>query len=324
MNSKSKIIGLGTYLPHRKLTNYDLEKMVDTSDEWIVRRTGVRERRLAEKEEFSSDLAIKAVENLIERHNVRVDDVDMVIVTTFTPDHFTPTVSALVQGYFGMETAGTMDINSGCTGFVYGLCVADSLITAGHSNKVLVIASEVASKVLDYSDRNTCVLFGDAAVAMLIERTNEKGSFIASYFASDGKLAQNVACSNLSIKVNGQELEKERLFQQNGKFLYEYVVKNIPEGVCNLLKKSNMKFDDIKWFVPHSANLRMIKAICDRLNFPIEKTLISNEFYGNTSSASIPLAIWMAVEESKIKSGDKMILYGFGAGLTHGGLVIEW
>lgn len=324
MNSKSKIVGLGAYLPERKLTNYDLEKMVDTSDEWIVRRTGVRERRLAEKDEFSSHLAIKAVENLIERHNIRVDDVDMVIVTTFTPDHFTPTVSALVQGYFGMEAAGTMDINSGCTGFVYALCVADSLITAGHSTKVLVVSSEVPSKVMDYSDRNTCVLFGDAAVATLIEKTTNKGSFLSSYFTSNGKLAQNIACSNLSSKVNGQELEKERLFQQNGKFLYGYVVKNIPDGICKLLKKGNMTFDDIKWFVPHSANLRMIKAISERINVPMEKTLVSNEFYGNTSSASIPLAIWKALEESQIKSGDKMILYGFGAGLTHGGVVIEW
>ena len=324
MNSKSKIVGLGTYLPHRKLTNYDLEKMVDTSDEWIVRRTGVRERRLAEKEEFASDLAIKAVENLIERYNIQVDDVDMVIVTTFTPDHFTPTVSAVVQGYFGMESAGTMDINSGCTGFVYALCVADSLITAGHSKKVLVVSSEVASKVLDYSDRNTCVLFGDAAVATLIERTNDKGSLIASYFTSDGKLAQNVTCSNLSAKVNGHDLEKNRLFQQEGKLVYEYVIKNIPEGVCNLLKKSSMTLGDIKWFVPHSANLRMIKVICEKLNFPMKKTLVSNEFYGNTSSASIPLAIWMALGNSQLKSGDKMILYGFGAGLTHGGVVIEW
>lgn len=324
MNSKSKIVGLGAYLPHKKLTNYDLEKMVATSDEWIVRRTGVRERRLAAEEEFSSDLAIKAVENLIARHKVRVDDVDMVIVTTFTPDYFTPTVSAVVQGHFGMKAAGTMDINSGCTGFVYALCVADSLITTGHSNKVLVVASEVASKVVDYSDRNTCVLFGDAAVATLIERTNDRGSFIASYFTSDGKLAQNVACSNLSAKVNGKELGKERLFQQDGKFLYEYVVKNIPDGVCNLLKKGNMNFADIRWFVPHSANLRMVKAICERLDVSLEKTLVSNEFYGNTSSASIPLAIWMALEKSQIKSGDKMILYGFGAGLTHGGVVIEW
>ena len=322
--SLSKIAGLGVYLPHRKLTNYDLEKMVDTSDEWIVRRTGVRERRISEKEEFSSDLAIKAVENLIARNNARVDDVDMIIVTTFTPDHFSPTVSALVQGHFGMRKAGTMDISSGCTGFVYALCVADSLITTGNCSKILVIASEVPSKVVDYTDRNTCILFGDAAVAALIERNDEKGSFLASYYTTDGKLAENVYCSNLSESVNGRALDKKRLFQQEGRFLYEYVVKNIPDGVCSLLKKAELTFDDIDWFVPHSANLRMIEAICKRLDFPIAKTLVSNEFYGNTSSASIPLAIWMALEESKIKPGDKMILYGFGGGLTHGGVVIEW
>jgi 3-oxoacyl-[acyl-carrier-protein] synthase III len=323
-HSNSKIIGLGTYLPHRKLTNHDLEKMVDTSDEWIIRRTGVKERRLSVKDEFSSDMAIKAVENLIERHNVRVDDVDMVIVTTFTPDHFLPTVSALVQGYFGMKAAGTMDLSAGCTGFMYGLCVADSLIKAGHSNKVLVIASETISKVVDYTDRNTCVLFGDAAVTMLIERTDEKGSIIASHFSSDGRLAENITCSNLSQSVNGRVLYKTRLFEQEGKFLYEYVSKNVPDAVCNLLKRAKLTLEDINWFVPHSANLRMIEALCKRLNIPIEKTLISNELYGNTSSASIPLAVWIALEESKIKSGDKMILYGFGAGLTHGGVVIEW
>jgi len=322
-HSSSKIIGIGAYLPHRKLTNHDLEKMVDTSDEWIIRRTGVKERRLSEKDEFSSDMAIKAVENLIERHSVKVDDVDMVIVTTFTPDHFLPTVSALVQGYFGMKAAGTMDLSAGCTGFMYGLCVADSLIKAGHSNKVLVIASETVSKAIDYTDRNTCVLFGDAAVAMLLERTDEKGSIIASYFSSDGRLAENATCSNLSQCVNGREL-KTRLFEQEGRFLYEYVVKNVPDAVCNLLKKAKLTLEDINWFVPHSANLRMIEALSKRLNIPIEKTLISNELYGNTSSASIPLAIWIALEESKLKSGDKMILYGFGAGLTHGGVVVEW
>ncbi|EGO65476.1 ketoacyl-ACP synthase III [Acetonema longum] len=327
INSRSKITGVGAYVPQRKLTNHDLESMVDTTDEWITRRTGVKERRLAGKEEFASDLAIKAVENLIAKYDIRVDDVDMVIVTTFTADHLTPSVSAIVQGHFDMKQAGTMDLNAACTGFVYGLCVADSLITAGHSNKVLVVASEVLSKIVDYSDRNTCILFGDAAAAMLLERAGETsgtGSFLASYFTSDGTLAPNITCSNLSETVNGQEVGKTRLFQQEGKFLYEYVVKNIPEGVYNLLGRSNLTLGDIQWFVPHSANLRMIKALCERLNFPLQSTLISNELYGNTSSASIPLAIWLALEESSIKTGDKMILYGFGAGLTHGGVVIEW
>lgn len=324
MNSKSRIIGLGAYLPHRRLTNYDLEKMVDTSNDWIIRRTGVKERRIAQKEEFASDLAIKAVQNLIEKYNVDIKDADMVIVTTFTPDYFTPTVAAIVQGYFAIESAGTMDINSGCTGYAYALCVADSLITAGHNKKVLVISAEVASKVIDYTDRNTCILFGDAAVATLLEENENRGNIMASYFTSDGKLAQNVACGNLSAKVNGQQLGKERLFQQEGKLLYEYVVKHIPTGVDNLLKKNNMTLSDIDWFVPHSANLRMIQAICNRIGFPIEKTLVSNELYGNTSSASIPLAIWLALQEDHIKSGDKLLLYGFGAGLTHGGVIIEW
>jgi len=322
--SNSKITGLGTYLPHRSLTNQDLEKMVNTSDEWIVRRTGVKERRIAETEEFSSDLAIGAVQNLIDKCNASVDDVDMVIVTTFTPDHFSPTVSALVQGHFNMKKAGSMDINAGCTGFVYALCTADSLITSGNFSKVLVIASEVISKVVDYTDRNSCILFGDAAVAAIVERTVETGSFLASYFTSDGKLAENVYCSNFSDSINGRKVEKKRLFQQEGRFLYEYVVKQVPEGVRSLLEKAGMTLGDIDWFVPHSANLRMIEAICKRLDYPIEKTLMSNEYHGNTSSVTIPLAMWLALQESKINPGDKMLLYGFGGGLTHGGVVIEW
>ncbi|CUH96842.1 3-oxoacyl-[acyl-carrier-protein] synthase 3 protein 2 [Propionispora sp. 2/2-37] len=326
MNSKSqaKITALGAYLPSKKLTNHDLEGMVNTSDEWIVRRTGVQERRIANRDEFASDLAIQAVTNLIEEQQVNIADVDMVIVTTFTPDHLTPTVSALVQGHFGIKHAGTMDINAACTGFVYGLCVADSLISAGHSNKVLVIAAEVISKVVDYSDRNTCVLFGDAAVAALVERTYGKGSFIASSFASDGSLAGYASCSNLSAKIHGKELGKERTFQQEGKLLYEYVVKHIPDSVKGLVTKAGLTLTGVDWFVPHSANLRMIQAICERLDFPLDRTLISNEFYGNTSSASIPLGMWAALQQGRIKNGNIMVLYGFGAGLTYGGIVFEW
>ncbi|MFP4016480.1 MAG: ketoacyl-ACP synthase III [Halanaerobiales bacterium] len=321
--SKSRIVGIGSYVPERKLTNHDLEKMVDTSDEWIVRRTGVRERHIATEEEYTSDLAVKAVENLIEKANIDVDDVDMVIVTTFTPDHLTPSVASLVQGYFAFSNAGTMDMNAACTGFAYGLMVADSLISAGHSKKVLVIASEAVSKVVDYTDRSTCILFGDAAVAVLLERTEKKGTILGSYFTSDGSLAEYATCSNLSNIINERELEKQRLFQQEGRLLYEYVLKNIPEGVKELLNRTNLSLQDIDWFVPHSANLRMIEAICKRMDFPVDKALVSNELYGNTSSASIPLAIWMGLEEGKVKSGDKLLLYGFGAGLTHGGVIIE-
>lgn len=320
---KSKITGIGAYLPDNRLTNHDLEKMVDTNDEWIVRRTGVKERRIADSEEFSSDLAIKAVENLIEKSDFNIDDVDMVIVTTFTPDYLTPSVSAVVQGYFNIKEAGSMDLNSACVGFVYGLSVADSLISAGHSNKVLLIASETVSKVVDYQDRSTCILFGDAAAAVLVERSN-KGSFLGSYFTSDGSLAHYGTCSNLSKKINGREIGKERYFQQEGRLLYEYVLKNIPVGISKLLEKNNLTNEEIDWFVPHSANLRMVEALCKRMDYPMGKTLVSNEYYGNTSSVSIPLSIWQALGEGKIESGDRLLLYGFGTGLTHGGIIIEW
>lgn len=322
--SNSKIVGMGAYVPNRKLTNSDLEKMIETTDEWILKRTGVKERRISGKNEFSSDLAIKAVENLIESQNVKIDDVDMIIVTTFTPDHLTPTVSAIVQGHFGIKNAGTMDISAGCTAFEYAFTTADSLISSGNFNKILIISAETVSKVVDYTDRSSCILFGDAAVATLVERTENNGNLICSYFDTDGILAENVSCSCLSNNINSQLLNKERLFDQNGKFVYEYVVKNVPDGINNLLKKAELTLNDIDWFVPHSANLRIIEAISKRLDYPTEKVLSSIEHYGNTSSASIPLAIWLALQESKIKSGDKMVLYGFGGGLTHGGVVIEW
>lgn len=322
--SNSRITGLGAFLPSKKLTNSDLEKMVDTSDEWIVRRTGVRERRISEEQEFSSDLAVKAVENLAGSGKANIDDVDMIITTTFTPDFLSPSVSSIVQGHFGMAGAGTMDLNSGCTGYVYGLCTADSLITAGNFNKILVISAETISKVVDYTDRKTCILFGDAAVATLVERDGKKGGFISYCFSTDGKVADRVTCSGLSGSVNGTKLEKERIVQQDGSFLYEYVVRNVPAGIKRLLDKAGLTLGDIDWLVPHSANLRMIEAICKRLDYPMDKTLISNEFYGNTSSVTIPLAVWMALEKSKIKPGDKILMYGFGAGLTHGGTIIEW
>lgn len=324
INSYSRITGLGTYLPNKRLTNFDLENIVDTNDEWIVRRTGVKERRISAEEEFSSNMAIKAVENLIDKYNYGIEDVDMIVVTTFTPDHLIPTVSALVQGYFGMKNAGTMDLNSGCAGFVYGLTVADSLISTGHNKKILLIASETVSKVVDYADRSTCILFGDAAVAAIIERSSGNGKLLASYFASDGTLADYATCSNLAQSVNNEQLDKKKIFQQKGRLLYEYVLKNIPNGFNVLLDRANISSAEIDWFVPHSANLRMIEAICKRIDYPIDKTLISNELYGNTSSASIPLAIWEALEDGRIKKGDKMLLYGFGAGLTHGGIIIEW
>lgn len=321
--SKSCVKGFGAYVPERILSNADLEEMVETSDEWIIQRTGIQERRLASEDQFASDLAIAAVEDLIERNGVSVDDVDQIIVTTFTPDHCTPTVSALVQKHFGMQNCGTFDLGAGCTGFAYGMSVADALISAGANKKVLVVAAETVSKVVDYEDRTTCILFGDGAAACLLEHTEEEGAFLARHFHTDGDLAQYVTCGNYSQVVNGVTLEKEHLFEQNGQKVYKYVMQNVPAGLLELLERAQLSLADLDWFVPHSANMRMIQTVCDKLPFSQERTLTSLEYFGNTSSASIPLALWLAQNEGRLTKGDTLALYGFGGGLTHGGVIIR-
>lgn len=321
--SKSCIKGFGAFVPERVLSNADLEAMVETSDEWIIQRTGIKERRLAAKDQYASDLAIAAVEDLVERTGVSVDDVDQIIVTTFTPDHYSPTVSALLQSHFGMQGCGTFDLGAGCTGFSYGMSVADALITSGVNTKVLVVAAETVSKVVDYQDRTTCILFGDGAAACLLERTEGKGAFLARYFQTDGDLAPYVTCGNHSHTVKGMPLEKERLFEQNGQQVYKYVMKNVPGGLHRLLDSATLSLQELDWFVPHSANMRMIQTVCEKLPFPQEKTLTSLEYFGNTSSASIPLAVWIAQNEGRLKKGDTLALYGFGGGLTHGGVVVQ-
>lgn len=323
MQSRTKICGFGAYVPEKILSNADFEKMVDTSDEWIVQRTGIHERRIASSDEFASDLAIKAVEDLIARTGVSLDDVDQIIVTTFTPDCLTPSVASLVQAHFGMSNCGTFDISAGCTGFVYALSMADALISSGQCSKVLTIASETISRAIDYSDRTTCILFGDAAAACLLEKTEEPGAFLGRYFHTDGALAANLTCTNHANTVLNTPIVAQNKVQQNGQQVYRYVMQNIPKGMAKLLSNTGLALSNLDWFVPHSANLRMIQTVCDKLPFPLEKTLTSLEYYGNTSSVSIPLALWIAQREGKLQPGQLTALYGFGAGLTHGGVLIK-
>ncbi|MGI6104691.1 MAG: ketoacyl-ACP synthase III [Raoultibacter sp.] len=321
--SKSRISGFGAYVPEKVLNNADLEKMVDTSNEWIVQRTGIHERRIADAATFASDLAIKAVEDLVSRNSIDISDVDLVIVTSFTPDHFTPTISGLVQGHFGIKGAGSFDLNSGCTGFAYAVSTADALITAGVNKKILIVAAEMLSKIVDYEDRSTCILFGDGAAACVLERTEDAGSVLARHFETDGDLAHYVYCGNQSDTVQGMKLERQNIFGQNGQQVYKYVMKHVPDGFAQLLANANITGDDIDWFIPHSANMRIIQALGSRLSMPDEKTLTSIECFGNTSSASIPLALWLAQKEGKLNQGDLLVMYGFGGGLTHGGVVVR-
>ncbi len=323
IRSNARFSALGVHLPPKKLTNFDLENMVDTSNEWILQRTGIKERRLAEKDIYTSDLAVKAAINLAEQ-GADLKDVDLVIVSTLTSDFLTPSTAARVQGRLGIKNAGVIDVNAACAGFVYGLGIANALITVGQHNKVIIIAADVLSKITDYTDRNTCVLFGDAAAAALVERNDAGPGFLAAHYTSHGELGEKLYCPGLSMSMNGQTSSPKKVLFQDGKAVYTWAISTVPDGMNKLLEKAGMTVDELDWFIPHSANLRMIKSICKRLGIPMAKTLTSVEEYGNTSSVTIPLALDLAIKAGKIKKGDKLALYGFGGGLTQAGVIIEW
>lgn len=322
--SKARITAIGSYVPERKLTNHDLEQMVDTSDEWIMKRTGIKERRIAHDEQFTSDLSYNAVLNLMQRYNKSVEDVDLIMVCTFTPDYITPSAASSLQAKLGIKNTGAIDLNAACAGFTYGLHVANGLITAGLNKKILVVGSETLSKVTDYTDRTTCILFGDGAGAALVEFDEQHPSFISSHIGSEGELGHHLYSTRLSNKMNGSDLLNHGCIVQNGREVYKWAVTSVPKGMLSVMNNSPYELSDVNWFVPHSANLRMIESICEKSRFPLEQTLYSLVHYGNTSSATIPLSLDLGVREGKIKNGDKILLYGFGGGLAYAGLLINW
>ncbi|CAM3852081.1 ketoacyl-ACP synthase III [Bacillus paramycoides] len=324
MNSKSRITAIGTYVPNQILSNYDLEKIVHTNDEWIVQRTGMKERRIAGEEEYSSHLAIKAIENLCTTYKKSLEDIDCIIVATTTADYVFPSVACQIQQYFNIPHTLAFDLNATCAGFTYGLHVGNSLITAGAHNKVLVVATETLSKVTDYTDRTTCILFGDGAGAILLEKDENKPSFIAAHMGTNGEGGIHLYRTNLSTTMNSTPLQTNEKIVQNGREVYKWAVRTVPHGIKELLHTANLQIDDIDWFIPHSANLRMIESICEKSKISIQKTLTSVEYMGNTSSVSIPLALDLARKEGKLNNGDTLLLYGFGGGLTHLGLIVAW
>ncbi|MFB5935130.1 ketoacyl-ACP synthase III [Peribacillus frigoritolerans] len=322
--SKARITAIGSYVPEKRLTNKDLEKMVETNDEWIVKRTGIKERRIAHEEEFTSDIGYKAVKDLMERYDKSVEDVDMIIVCTFTPDFNTPSVASLVQAKLGIKNTGAIDLNAACAGFTYGLHVANGLITSGLNKKILVIGADTLSKLMDYEDRATCILFGDGGGAVLVEYDEKQPSFLSSHLYSEGEGGKHLYSTNLSTRINGEDLNDSGNLVQNGREVYKWAVTTVPKGMQTVMKNAEYQLNDVDWFVPHSANLRMIESICERSGFPIERTLYSLVEYGNTSSATIPLALEIGIKEGKLLGGEKVLLYGFGGGLAQAGLLIDW
>jgi 3-oxoacyl-[acyl-carrier-protein] synthase III len=317
----SRVSAIGTYAPSRVLTNADLTKMVDTNDEWIVRRTGIRERRVAADDEFTSDMCTSAASDLFARHETDRDAIGLVIACTTTPDFAVPSVACQVQDRLGLRNAGAIDLNATCAGFVYGLQIASALTATGSHRAVLVVAGETLTKVTDYTDRTTCILFGDAAGAGLVERSSRQ-TILASTMGSDGSGGPLLYRTGLSDRIgDGQHLGYLR---QNGREVYRWAVETVSAGVCDLLRQARLTAQDLSWFAPHSANLRITEAVCERTGIPMERTLSSIEHYGNTSAATIPFALAAALADGRLREGDTVLLYGFGGGLVHAGLLLEW
>jgi 3-oxoacyl-[acyl-carrier-protein] synthase-3 len=327
MENRAIIAGIGTYVPSKKLTNRELEQMVDTNDEWILQRTGISERRIAAEDEFSSHLAVKAVEDLLLRYPAAVDDVDMILVATQTPDLSFPSVACLLQAHFNIRSTGAIDLSATCAGFTYAIHLANALIRSGVHRKVLIVGVDTLSKITDYTDRTTCILFGDGAGALLIEESSQESDVagvISTHTGTDGTGGKHVYRTGLSSSWRELPLEGNGKIVQNGREVYRWAVQTVPQGAHMLLGQAGSSIDTVDWFIPHSANLRMIQSICERMNLPMERTLTSMEYYGNTSAASIPLALDLGIKEGKVQKGDRLLLYGFGGGLTHCGVLLEW
>lgn len=322
MSAPARIGAVGMYAPQRVLTNADFEKMFDTTDEWIVQRTGIRTRHVVSEGEYTSHLAIGAIDDML-AHNpgVRLGDIDYLIVNSTTPDYAYPSVAAMLQTHYSLPTTvGALDIATACAGFAYGINLACGLIASGECDRVLVVAADALTRSVDYADRATAVLFGDGAGVALIERSAAPQIFGMSH-GSDGSGGRFLYRTNMRSEINGQ-IDDSRLLRQNGREVYRWVVETIPGEIGRILARANLTLDQIDWFVPHSANLRMIEALDKRIGFPIERTLISMVEYGNTSAVTIPLALVPAMRDGRVQPGQRVLIMGFGGGLVTSGCVV--
>lgn len=321
------ILGTGKYLPEKILTNADLEKMVDTSDEWIITRTGIRERRIADPEMASSDLATRAALDALEDANTSPEELDLIVVATVTPDVFFPSTACLVQKNLRATKAGAFDLSAGCSGFLYALAVAKQFIATGTYDRVLVIGVEVLSRIIDWTDRNTCVLFGDGAGAVVLGPTEEGKGILTSVLGSDGEggkfLTMPAGGSKMPATI---ETVQNRLHyvKMDGSEVFKFAVRKMHQASIEALELSGKGIEDIDYLVPHQANIRIIESASKKLKLPMEKVHVNLDRFGNISSASIPIALDEAVKSKKIKKDDLIVMVAFGAGLTWGASVLRW
>lgn len=321
------IIGTGKYVPERVLTNQDLEQMVETNDEWIVTRTGIRERRLVSAEQASSDLAYEAALKALNMAGITAEQLDLIVVATITPDMAFPSTACILQEKLGAKKAAAFDLSAACSGFIYGLANASNFIATGTYKYALVVGAECLSKITDYTDRNTCILFGDGAGAVVLGAVPEGRGFKSFELGADGAGGELLRISGGGSRcpVSPQSLEnKQHFIHMAGSEVFKFAVRIMGSAAEEALRKAGLEKKDIDLLVPHQANIRIIQSALNRLELDEDKCMINLDKYGNVSAASIPIALAEAVEQGKVNEGDCIVLVGFGGGLTWGASVLVW
>jgi 3-oxoacyl-[acyl-carrier-protein] synthase-3 len=325
--NKLKIVGLGISLPDKILTNSDLEKMVDTSDQWIIERTGIKERRIADQKTACSDLVIDAAKQALQHAGMKANELDTIIVGTSSPDTIFPSTACWVQKGLGISGSAAFDVSAGCTGFLYAMEIASNLIATGKSKKVLVAGVEILSKITDYEDRSTCVLFGDGAGVCILIPTEEDRGIMSSNWGADGNLAEllYLPAGGSRIPATHESVTKKlHYLHMAGNEVFKNAVREMEGAAFTALKDANLSADDIDLFIPHQANIRIIDATIKRANIPWEKTSLIIDKYGNMSAATIPVALYEAYHEGKIKDNTKILFAAFGAGFTWAAMILKW
>jgi 3-oxoacyl-[acyl-carrier-protein] synthase-3 len=321
------IIGTGKYVPERILTNQELEQMVETNDEWIVTRTGIRERRIAAPEQATSDLALHAARQAIAAAGLTAEDIDLIIVATITPDMFFPSTACLLQHKLGAKQAAAFDLSAACSGFIYGLATGSNMIASGMYKHVLVVGAESLSRITDYTDRNTCILFGDGAGAVVLGQVPEGRGFKSFELGADGGGGEllKVEGGGSRIPATEESLAARRHYiHMAGNDVFKFAVRIMGSAAEDALSKAGMSKEDIDLLVPHQANIRIIQSALNRLSLSEDKAMINLHNYGNMSAASIPVALAEAAEQGRVNEGDTLVLVGFGGGLTWGASVLVW
>lgn len=326
---RSKVAGVGSFLPEKVITNYDLEKLVDTSHDWILQRTGIERRHVVDENEGTSDLCVRAAQNALKDANMTVDQIDMIMVATVTPDYKMPACACLVQAKLGAKNIMSFDINAACSGFIYGLFIADQFVKTGIYKNVLVIGAENLTRLLDYTDRDTCILFGDGAGAFILSQTSLDDP---NYLMTAHAHAEGIHAELLWAKAGGTRYpfsqqvwdEGSHYMQMKGKEIFKNATRTMATACLEALKAIDKKAEDIDWIVPHQANLRITEAVANQFDFPMDRIVSTVHETGNTSAASIPIAFDMAYKDGRIKRGQLILLTAFGAGLTSGSAILRF